>query len=436
MSATKMLALGIPSPQRDAFRLLPRPSLASCKHAAVRLAPLATSSCSGALFPSTTTPHTDGDGSSSRRKLRRRYRRIPLRNCVATNSVTDNLEKQSEVEVANGYTMTQFCDKMIEFFMHEKPQTKDWRKILVFRDDWKKYRVNFFDRCQVRVDIENDPVMKQKLISFARKMKKIDHEVDNHMELLKEIQENPLDINAIVAQRRNEFTSDFFHHLNILQESLDSLEDRDGIARLGAKCLSAVSAYDNTIENSEILETAQSKFNDILNSPSLDEACEKVKSLAKANELDSSLILLINRTWAAAKNSTTIRNEVKDIMHHIYMATKKSIKSIAPHEIKLLKYLLNITDPEERFMALATAFSPGDERDVKATDVIYTTPKELHKWIKIMLDAYHLNKEETDLMEARKMSDPVVIQRLFVLKETIEVEYLGQPSDKQDQETD
>lgn len=56
----------------------------------------------------------------------------------------------------------------------------------------------------------------------------IDDEVDKHMELLKEIQENPLDINAIVAQRRNEFTGDFFHHLNILQESLDSLEDRDG----------------------------------------------------------------------------------------------------------------------------------------------------------------------------------------------------------------
>lgn len=92
---------------------------------------------------------------------------------MASNLVTDNLEKQSEVEVANGYTMTQFCDKMIEFFMHEKPQTKDWRKILVFRDDWKKYRANFFDRCRIRVDTENDPVMKQKLISFARKLKKV-----------------------------------------------------------------------------------------------------------------------------------------------------------------------------------------------------------------------------------------------------------------------
>lgn len=41
-----------------------------------------------------------------------------------------------------------------------------------------------------------------------------------------------------------------------------------------------------------------------------------------------------------------------------------------------------------------------------------------------MLDAYHLNKEETEIREARQMNQPVVIQRLLILKETIEGEYL------------
>lgn len=54
------------------------------------------------------------------------------------------------------------------------------------------------------------------------------------------------------------------------------------------------------------------------------------------------------------------------------------------------------------------------------------TPKELHKWIKIMLDSYHLNQEDTDIREARNMTQPVVIQRLFILKDTIETEYLEQ----------
>lgn len=47
-----------------------------------------------------------------------------------------------------------------------------------------------------------------------------------------------------------------------------------------------------------------------------------------------------------------------------------------------------------------------------------------------MLDAYHLNKEETEIREAKKMNQPIVIQRLFILKETIEQEYLEQDTPK------
>ena len=56
------------------------------------------------------------------------------------------------------------------------------------------------------------------------------------------------------------------------------------MARLGARCLSAVSAYDNTLDYVDTLEVAQAKFDDILDSPSVDAACEKIKSLAKAKE--------------------------------------------------------------------------------------------------------------------------------------------------------
>lgn len=75
--------------------------------------------------------------------------------------------------------------------------------------------------------------------------------------------------------------------------------------------MSAVSAYDNTLEVVDNLDAAQAKFDDILNSPSIDVACQKIKSLAKAKELDSSLILLISSAWAKAKESTTMKNEVR-----------------------------------------------------------------------------------------------------------------------------
>lgn len=71
-----------------------------------------------------------------------------------------------------------------------------------------------------------------------------------------------------------------------------------------------MSAYDNTLESVETLDAAQAKFDDILNSPSVDAACEKIRSLAKAKELDSSLILLINSAYSAAKESQTVTNEV------------------------------------------------------------------------------------------------------------------------------
>ncbi|KAF8677267.1 hypothetical protein HU200_046750 [Digitaria exilis] len=279
-----------------------------------------------------------------------------------------------------GYTMTEICDQFIEFFMNKKPETKDWRKVLVFREEWQRYQEHFYKRCQVRIDTETDSSLKQKLVVLARKVKKIDNEIEKHMKLFNELRDNPADINAIVARRRKDFTGEFFRHLNFLVNAYNGLDERDGVIRLGAKCLSAIYAYDCTLE----------------------------------------------QAWAAAKDSTTMKDEVKDIMYHIYTTTKESLKSISPPEMKLLKYLLNIEDPEERFGALATAFSPGDEREAKDADALYTTPNELHKWIKMMLDSYHLNKEETDFMDARKMSDPVIIQRLTLLKETIEEEYMKQ----------
>lgn len=83
------------------------------------------------------------------------------------------LEEQADIEIVKGYTMTQFCDKMIDLFLNEKTKSKEWRKYLVFRDEWKKYRNSFFIRCQRRADMENDPTMKEKFTSLGRRVKKV-----------------------------------------------------------------------------------------------------------------------------------------------------------------------------------------------------------------------------------------------------------------------
>ena len=48
-----------------------------------------------------------------------------------------------------------------------------------------------------------------------------------------------------------------------------------------------------------------------------------------------------------------------------------------------------------------------------------------------MLDAYELHKEETGIMEAKEMTLRMVIQRLTILKETIEKRILGKGNHKQ-----
>ncbi|KAI3833891.1 hypothetical protein MKX03_012379 [Papaver bracteatum] len=194
--------------------------------------------------------------------------------------------------IAEGYTIKHFRDKIIDVFLNEKPQTKDWRKLLVFREECKNYSDKFYKQCKARADAENDNGMKQKLVLLGRKVKMIDEEIERHSELLKEIEQSPTDINAVHFS--------VFRHLTLLSETYDNLDDRDAISRLGIRCLSAICAYgNNTVENAGTPDAAEVKFDDILNSPLLD-----------ARELDCSLRLLINSAWGAAIESPTMKNEV------------------------------------------------------------------------------------------------------------------------------
>lgn len=82
------------------------------------------------------------------------------------------------------------------------------------------------------------------------------------------------------------------------------------LAKLGNSCLAAVQAYDAATENIEQVNAAELKFQDIINSPSLDAACRKIDNLAEKKELDSTLVLMITKAWSAAKESDMMKDEV------------------------------------------------------------------------------------------------------------------------------
>lgn len=86
--------------------------------------------------------------------------------------------------------------------------------------------------------------------------------------------------------------------------------DETDLMELGNTCLAAVQAYDISSENMEALDTAELKFQDIMNSPNLDVACKKIDSLAEKRQLDSALMLMLTKAWSGAKESNMMKDEV------------------------------------------------------------------------------------------------------------------------------
>ncbi|KAG8381729.1 hypothetical protein BUALT_Bualt05G0002900 [Buddleja alternifolia] len=340
-----------------------------------------------------------------------------------------NDEDIEDRDVANehldDHKMVRICNKLIEVFMVDKPTPTDWKRLLTFSKEWDDIRPHFYKRCQDRADSETDPGMKHKLFRLARKLKEIDEDVQRHNELLDAIRKSPSEVGEIVARRRKDFTKDFFVHLHTVAESYyDNPTEQNAVAKLGNTCLAAVEAYDTATESIEALNAAELKFQDIINSPSVDAACRKIDNLAEKNELDSALVLMITKAWSAAKESNMMKDEVKDILYHLYKTSRGNLQRLMPKEIRIVKYLLTIEDPEERMSALKDAFTPGEEFEGKDVDCLYTTPEQLHTWIRSVVDAYHFSREGTLIREARDLMNPKIIQKLEELKRTVQDNFM------------
>ncbi|KAE8701740.1 DNA-directed RNA polymerase II protein isoform 1 [Hibiscus syriacus] len=298
-------------------------------------------------------------------------------------SINDEVTREGESESDEGSVewldinkMTRVCDKLIEVFLVDKPTPTDWRRLLAFSKEWNNIRPHFFQRCQDRAELEGDPGsstwkeikrdicailnnrdMSEAYCSYfqngadvlAIPFIQIDEDVQRHNELLEVIKGAPLEINEIVAKRRKDFTKEFFVHIHTVAESY----------------------YDNPTE-----QNAELKFQDIINSPSLDVACREIDSLAEKNQLDSALVLMITKAWSAAKESNMTKDEVKDILYHLYTTARGNLQRLLPKEIRIVKYLLTIEDPEERLCALNDAFTPGEELEGMDVDNLFTTHDE------------------------------------------------------------
>eukprot|EP00252_Welwitschia_mirabilis_P018519 TRINITY_DN4113_c0_g1_i4.p1 TRINITY_DN4113_c0_g1~~TRINITY_DN4113_c0_g1_i4.p1 ORF type:complete len:409 (+),score=83.10 TRINITY_DN4113_c0_g1_i4:44-1270(+) len=347
------------------------------------------------------------------------------RNSEKEKDKKSDKNRNVDIEIEKGYKMITVCDKLIDVFLTEKPEPNEWKRLMSYRDEWKKIKNHFHRRCRVRAIAEKDDLNKKKLLALSSKVKEIDAQMQRYDTLLKEVKENPSEVTAIVARQRKDFNGEFFEHLKLVADSYqDSLQIRDEIAGLAAKCLAAVQAYDNVISDSQALKAAMDKLNYIFDSPSLEEACKKIDDSGTGKQLDSATMMLITKIWTSAKDSQKIKNEAKDIMHHLYTVANQNLQSRIPNEVDIIKSLLSIRDPEERLQMLPSIFSPGDEKQPKDSNNLYTTPRKLLKWLKKIVYAYYNNKRETVIEEAKLFMDPLAIQRLEYLIDVVEEHYI------------
>uniref|UniRef100_A0A7C8ZWY2 Uncharacterized protein n=1 Tax=Opuntia streptacantha TaxID=393608 RepID=A0A7C8ZWY2_OPUST len=334
-------------------------------------------------------------------------------------------EDSQDTKQKDGQKMIRVCDKLIEVFLVDKPAAADWRKLLIYSKEWNNLRAHFYQRCQERADKEEDPAMKHTLLRLRRKLKEIDDDIQRHDELLEVVRGEPSEIGEIVAKRRKDFTEEFFKHVYTVAASYyDKHEEQDATVKIAEMCFAAVRAYDTASKSIETLHDAELKFQDILNSPSLDAACKKIDGLAEKNQLDSSLVLMTTKAWAAAKETNIVKDEAKDMLYHMYLTGMGDLQRQLPKEIRIVKYLLTIEDPEEKLSTLRDAFTPGEELEGMDVDTLYTTPERLYAVIQIVVDAYHLSREGTLIRQARDLMKPKTIQKLEELKKIVKDHFL------------
>ncbi|CAM0958893.1 unnamed protein product [Alopecurus aequalis] len=322
--------------------------------------------------------------------------------------------------------MIKISDKLIGVFMVDKPTPTDWRKLLAFSREWDNIRPHFFKRCRERADAEPNPEMKHTLLRLARKLKEIDEDVQRHNELFEVVRSTPSEkIGSVIAKRRKDFTVEFFNHLYYVAESYkDDPDKQKELAKLGNDCVDALQAHDDKSGSLEALNVAELKLKDILNSPSVDAACRKIDDLAEKKELDSALVLMLSKAWSAAKGTDITKSDAKDIMFHLYMTAVGNLQRQMPRDIRILKHLIMIEDPEERLSALNDAFTPGPELLGENVDTLYTSPDVLHTWASAIIDAYYSSREGTLLGQARDLMNPKIIKRVEEIVKIIKDKYL------------
>lgn len=312
-------------------------------------------------------------------------------------------DKSENVETSEAQELDQrVYDRLMDGFLQRDPE--DYPKLLSISREWENVADNLFAHIEMRAgEIENDPDRQLKLYEMNRRLKKVHRRLQRMHDVLEEIKQADAvgTLEEYVARRGDALTATFFEYASMRAQLLEDEEEREEVASLLARLVSLAQAFHDIQKEGEVLDDAQEAFDKILDSSSLEEMESKIDMVMdKQKNISPALVLTMAKAWAGAKESNLVKDEVKDILAHLYMRAKSNMGAMLPPEIRILRHVLSIEDPRERVQALSDAFTPGETTEAFSkgeTDVLFTSPEKLLFAIDQILQAYERQKPQQQM---------------------------------------
>lgn len=302
-------------------------------------------------------------------------------------------------------------------------EKEEFERLIAVSESWPDVGPNVLARLRERI------AAGESLWWAYDELRKADERAGRNRALLHEvINAGEGELEGMVAARRNEFDESFFTHMAWLVVAKDDAEaeDADELARLQSQLLSLCEAHDQTMEERESMEHAASNIQEMLNTNTIEEMDSKVDAMANEGRIDQATLLSAAKMYNSVKQSQYTKDEVKEVMAHLYFKMQETQHRQQPPVVRILKFLVSIEDPSERSFQMEAAFTPGAEFETESEDFLHCEPEQLLKVIQQVLTAYRNQRAETSSMvgEAAQLMDPTVIQRMTELESEIESRYM------------
>ena len=351
-------------------------------------------------------------------------------------------------------------DRLIDAFL-SRP-SEDWRKLIAFSKQWPSLSKGFFERMEEKAkdaSAAGNEDKSRELRRVGRRLKTVSDELAEYSKILEVFRAAPSrDWEARVTQHRASMGTEFFGYLELrIRAAMGSsarssntfetkeegngnaegndvhLKEAESLAALATQLAALVEAHDRVAADEDALDSAAVRFSELLQCDSMEAAEQKIDELSASGQLDPALLLTMAKAYAGVKETDATREEVKDIMAHLYFKAKETFAQQAPPEARILKFLISVESPKDRATLLEQALTPGMDFSTENEDFLHTTPDKLLNTIRNVLAVYDSSVKPESRQgigntamagQAAALMNPQVIERLRELEALLKKKYM------------